>query len=252
MLQRSATPLSFMRRKRAHLPRSDLRVSRRSWASFLTSTLWRPGVQPGPLGAPSIWLMLFNVGGHVWTCWTPRSSNCSWNFGLGLDEVSLKRQLHQSKPNPTFTGFMPWFRNSLKKYHIVWYLRPPFGKKCFDWLTWILFHSNLLWLHQVCHQEVDIDNTEFVIAHGKSTFVKPDKVAKLQRENTTGGSEHKHVDNKSWCLIYCPMTCYFSLLTSGPDCLQPGLIKGGKVRTTLQKQLVGSVAQWRRWPLPMC
>ena len=40
---------------------------------------------------------------------------------------------------------------------------------------------------QVAHQDVVLDTQEFQLAHGKSSFLKPDKVAKLCRENSGTG-----------------------------------------------------------------
>ncbi|CAK9003137.1 Uncharacterized protein SCF082_LOCUS7617 [Durusdinium trenchii] len=42
-----------------------------------------------------------------------------------------------------------------------------------------------LWL--VAHQDIEIDSQEFQLAHGKSTWLKPDRIQKLLRENTGAG-----------------------------------------------------------------
>ena len=38
----------------------------------------------------------------------------------------------------------------------------------------------------MAHQDIDLDCKEFIIAHGKSTWAKPEKVAKMERESTGG------------------------------------------------------------------
>ena len=40
---------------------------------------------------------------------------------------------------------------------------------------------------KACHEDLEIDEKEWLIAHGKSTFMKADRAAKLIRENTAGG-----------------------------------------------------------------
>ena len=39
---------------------------------------------------------------------------------------------------------------------------------------------------EVSHMELQVDTSEFIIAHGTSKFLKPDRVAALQRENKPG------------------------------------------------------------------
>ena len=40
---------------------------------------------------------------------------------------------------------------------------------------------------EAAHQDVEISSSEYQICHGKSTFLKPEKVAKMQREHTGTG-----------------------------------------------------------------
>ena len=40
---------------------------------------------------------------------------------------------------------------------------------------------------EACHQDAEISEKEYQICHGKSTFLKPEKVAKMQREHTGAG-----------------------------------------------------------------
>lgn len=41
--------------------------------------------------------------------------------------------------------------------------------------------------HKVAHQDIELDTKEFLIAHGKSSFLKPEKVAKMSREHVGTG-----------------------------------------------------------------
>ena len=61
-----------------------------------------------------------------------------------------------------------------------------------------------MWKTKVAHQDVEIDAKEFIIGHGKSTFMKPEKVAKLERENATGGKTHPFSLMLEPCPTYSP------------------------------------------------
>lgn len=52
-----------------------------------------------------------------------------------------------------------------------------------------LLYTKILCLTRakVCNQDQDITSKEFILAHGKSSFLKPEKVQKLQREHTGTG-----------------------------------------------------------------
>ena len=51
----------------------------------------------------------------------------------------------------------------------------------------MLIGGGFKWTCKVCHQAIDLDTEEFLIAHGKSCFLKPEKLAKMSREHVGPG-----------------------------------------------------------------
>lgn len=41
--------------------------------------------------------------------------------------------------------------------------------------------------YQVAHQDIELNEKEFILGYGKSKWVASEKVAKMERENQTGG-----------------------------------------------------------------
>ena len=51
---------------------------------------------------------------------------------------------------------------------------------------------------QVAHQPLDLDENEYVICHGKSSFLKPEKLSKMTREHVGTGLPGKITFGFSW------------------------------------------------------
>lgn len=41
--------------------------------------------------------------------------------------------------------------------------------------------------HEVAHKELSVDDKEFLLGYGKSTWMKQERIMKMERENATGG-----------------------------------------------------------------
>lgn len=133
---------------------------------------------------------------QLWrNCWT----RTSWSRRCLLDGLGLPFTSHQL-PEGMGLCLMYWQTSSgtnsswslVLEFESLWLClnQRNFFEKI--WGNKTALHCPTVYLQgtltcQVAHQPLDLDENEYVICHGKSSFLKPEKLSKMTREHVGTG-----------------------------------------------------------------